>query len=273
MQVPPCVLIVEDEFFIALDLEDTMSALGFHVAGLAPTPARAKSLAQSEAPDLVLAERESGTAGVERLVVGGETGAERPPRLLRFPVPRPDPRRDAAPGAARYRARVGAHRASRNRHHQRARPQLAARSIDGHRLGQRSEARVEREHRKASLARSFEISPKRPLNLLRRGLRLHLLRSLPGGIDVSGRVRVRVEVPVQTGRIVDLAEEAVLAGESSDFRVEEAGKDRLGRSSVATEPRKADAFRLLAAAHQCVSPAREVSTPDASFGLRTGGAG
>ncbi|MEZ5827123.1 MAG: hypothetical protein R3D30_14365 [Hyphomicrobiales bacterium] len=31
-----------------------MSALGFYISGLAPTPDRARSLAQSEAPDLVL---------------------------------------------------------------------------------------------------------------------------------------------------------------------------------------------------------------------------
>lgn len=67
MQMPPCVLIVEDEIFLALELEDAMADLGFHVAGLAPTPDRARSLAQSEVPDLVLMDvcLEGGREGIE----------------------------------------------------------------------------------------------------------------------------------------------------------------------------------------------------------------
>jgi len=67
MQVSPCVLIVEDEILLAMDLEETMSALGFHISGLAPTPDRARSLAQSEAPDLVLMDinLQGGREGIE----------------------------------------------------------------------------------------------------------------------------------------------------------------------------------------------------------------
>ena len=47
-------LIIEDEFLIALDLEDTMCALGFNVCDLAPSANRARSLAMSDQPDVVL---------------------------------------------------------------------------------------------------------------------------------------------------------------------------------------------------------------------------
>jgi two-component system, response regulator PdtaR len=67
MSMQPCVLIVEDEIFLALELEDAMTELGFHVSGLAPTSDRARSLAQSEAPDLVLMDvcLEGGREGIE----------------------------------------------------------------------------------------------------------------------------------------------------------------------------------------------------------------
>ena len=47
-------LIVEDEALIAFDLEATMSALGFDVCDLAPSGERARSLAMSDQPDIVL---------------------------------------------------------------------------------------------------------------------------------------------------------------------------------------------------------------------------
>ena len=52
--MPPCALIVEDEPFVALYLEDTMQALGFYVCGVAPTEERAQALALSEEPDVAL---------------------------------------------------------------------------------------------------------------------------------------------------------------------------------------------------------------------------
>jgi len=47
-------LIVEDEFLIALDLEETLCALGFDVCGLASNAREAVSLATSSLPDVVL---------------------------------------------------------------------------------------------------------------------------------------------------------------------------------------------------------------------------
>lgn len=54
MNIRPCALIVEDEPFVALDLEDAMVEMGFYVCGLAATQDRAYSLAASEQPDVVL---------------------------------------------------------------------------------------------------------------------------------------------------------------------------------------------------------------------------
>jgi hypothetical protein len=45
MNVRPCALIVEDELFVALDLEDAMVEMGFYVCGVAATQDRAYSLA------------------------------------------------------------------------------------------------------------------------------------------------------------------------------------------------------------------------------------
>jgi two-component system, response regulator PdtaR len=50
----PRALIVEDEIMIALDLEETMLALGFDSCGLAPSDRSARSLAMSDQPDVVL---------------------------------------------------------------------------------------------------------------------------------------------------------------------------------------------------------------------------
>ena len=60
-------LIVEDEFMIALDLQDAMSALDFDVCGLAPTDRKARSLAMREEPDIALVDvcLEGGREGIE----------------------------------------------------------------------------------------------------------------------------------------------------------------------------------------------------------------
>ena len=47
-------LIVEDEFLIALDLEATMTGLGFEICGLAPNAEEARSLAMDHQPDVVV---------------------------------------------------------------------------------------------------------------------------------------------------------------------------------------------------------------------------
>jgi CheY-like chemotaxis protein len=67
MRVRPCALIVEDEPLIALDLEDAMEELGFYVCGVAATEDRARSLAVSDQPDLVLMDvcLEGGREGIE----------------------------------------------------------------------------------------------------------------------------------------------------------------------------------------------------------------
>ena len=67
MTVRPYALIVEDEPFVALDLEDAMVELGFYVCGVAPTQHRACSLAASEQPDVVLMDfcLEGGREGIE----------------------------------------------------------------------------------------------------------------------------------------------------------------------------------------------------------------
>ena len=54
MPARPCVLIVEDEPLIALDLQEAMLALGFYVCGVVHTQERACSLANIERPDIVL---------------------------------------------------------------------------------------------------------------------------------------------------------------------------------------------------------------------------
>jgi DNA-binding NarL/FixJ family response regulator len=60
-------LIVEDEIHIALDLETEMRALGFDVCGLAPSASKARSLAMSNQPDVVLMDvnLEGGREGIE----------------------------------------------------------------------------------------------------------------------------------------------------------------------------------------------------------------
>ncbi|WP_135469125.1 response regulator [Crenalkalicoccus roseus] len=48
------VLIVEDEYFVALDAEDALTDAGFRVVGVAATAEDALALARAERPDLVL---------------------------------------------------------------------------------------------------------------------------------------------------------------------------------------------------------------------------
>ena len=67
MDVRPCALIVEDEVSLALELEDAMSAMGFYVCGVASTGSRARSLAMSDNPDIVLMDvcLEGGREGID----------------------------------------------------------------------------------------------------------------------------------------------------------------------------------------------------------------
>jgi two-component system, response regulator PdtaR len=60
-------LIVEDEFMIALDLETDLCALGFDVCDLAANADKARSLAMSNQPDVVLMDvnLEGGREGIE----------------------------------------------------------------------------------------------------------------------------------------------------------------------------------------------------------------
>src|SRR4026209_1010040 len=60
-------LIIEDEFLIALDLEQTMFKLGFDVCALAPSARKARSLAMSDQPDV---------AHVDVCLEGGREGVE-----------------------------------------------------------------------------------------------------------------------------------------------------------------------------------------------------
>jgi DNA-binding NarL/FixJ family response regulator len=48
------VLIVEDEYFVALDAEDALTSAGFTVVGIAATAEEAIAMAAAERPDLVL---------------------------------------------------------------------------------------------------------------------------------------------------------------------------------------------------------------------------
>ena len=61
------VLIIEDEFLIALDLEETMFKIGFDVCALAPSASKARSLAMNDQPDVALVDvcLEGGREGIE----------------------------------------------------------------------------------------------------------------------------------------------------------------------------------------------------------------
>jgi response regulator of citrate/malate metabolism len=60
-------LIIEDEFFVAHDLEEIMHILGFEVCDLTPNAPSARSLAMSDQPDIVLVDvcLEGGREGIE----------------------------------------------------------------------------------------------------------------------------------------------------------------------------------------------------------------
>jgi DNA-binding response OmpR family regulator len=60
-------LIVEDEIIIALRLGDDMHALGFDICDLAPNAGKARSLAMSDQPDVVVMDvnLEGGREGIE----------------------------------------------------------------------------------------------------------------------------------------------------------------------------------------------------------------
>ena len=63
----PSVLIVEDEFMVALDLEGAMSALGFAICGRAGTDKIARLLAMNNRPDIALVDvcLDGGREGIE----------------------------------------------------------------------------------------------------------------------------------------------------------------------------------------------------------------
>ena len=54
MNVRLCALIVEDELFVALDLEDAMVEMGFYVCGVAATQDRAFSSVNVQLHNLAL---------------------------------------------------------------------------------------------------------------------------------------------------------------------------------------------------------------------------
>jgi hypothetical protein len=67
MHIPPCVLIVEDEPFVALDLEDAMLELGFYVCEVAPTQERACSLAGACRAEVVFITGHTDRATLKRI--------------------------------------------------------------------------------------------------------------------------------------------------------------------------------------------------------------
>jgi DNA-binding NarL/FixJ family response regulator len=50
----PIALIVQDEVFVALDLESTMADLGYEVCGITASESKARALAMKHHPDIVL---------------------------------------------------------------------------------------------------------------------------------------------------------------------------------------------------------------------------
>lgn len=67
----PRILVVEDQYFVALDCEQQLSAAGFNCVGVATTAASALDLAEREKPDLIVMDvRMSSSAdGVEAAIV------------------------------------------------------------------------------------------------------------------------------------------------------------------------------------------------------------
>jgi two-component system, response regulator PdtaR len=71
MNVPPKVLIVEDQYFVAVDCELHLRAAGMECVGLANTAAGALDLAERERPDLIIMDIRlaSRADGVEAAIV------------------------------------------------------------------------------------------------------------------------------------------------------------------------------------------------------------
>jgi DNA-binding NarL/FixJ family response regulator len=71
MNVPPKILIVEDQYFVAVDCELHLRAAGMECAGLATTAASALDLAERQRPDLIIMDIRlaSRADGVEAAIV------------------------------------------------------------------------------------------------------------------------------------------------------------------------------------------------------------
>jgi DNA-binding NarL/FixJ family response regulator len=71
MNVPPRILIVEDQYFVAVDCELHLRAAGMECVGLANTAAGALDLAEREKPDLIIMDIRlaSRADGVEAAIV------------------------------------------------------------------------------------------------------------------------------------------------------------------------------------------------------------
>lgn len=67
----PRILVVEDQYFVALDCEQQLSAAGFDCVGVATTAAGALDLAEREKPDLIVMDvrMSSRSDGVEAAIV------------------------------------------------------------------------------------------------------------------------------------------------------------------------------------------------------------
>jgi DNA-binding NarL/FixJ family response regulator len=65
------ILIVEDQYFVAIDCEQTLSSAGYEIVGLATTAKEAVDCAEREHPDLVLMDIRlaSNTDGVDAAIV------------------------------------------------------------------------------------------------------------------------------------------------------------------------------------------------------------
>ncbi|HEU4655144.1 MAG TPA: response regulator [Steroidobacteraceae bacterium] len=67
----PRILVVEDQYFVALDCEQQLAAAGFDCVGVATTAASALDLAEREKPDLIVMDvrMSSNADGVEAAIV------------------------------------------------------------------------------------------------------------------------------------------------------------------------------------------------------------
>jgi two-component system, response regulator PdtaR len=71
MSHPPRILVVEDQYFVAIDCEQQLRSAGYDVVALATTAKEAVDLAERERPDLVLMDIRlaSNTDGVDAAIV------------------------------------------------------------------------------------------------------------------------------------------------------------------------------------------------------------